>query len=280
VEGLRALWRYEGRGGVAVDEGFEVLRRWRHLENWASAIGTRLVGSPGHFRPRTPNPWGPFRSFYDLTPLKERIERLVDFDRLNSGSVRVSVATTDIETGELVLFDTARGDRIEVDHLLASCGYLPEFAPVEIGGRLLGDGGLVANVPIEALQSRPAGPLTCFVLDLFARDGARPADLETAVARKSDLLFSNQTWLRLEGYCREQELRARVEPSTATTSIYYLSYRPARFEAGSERPFDYSARTIAARWSAGEADMAAALADLAKRKKRPTVELIPIRRAT
>ena len=47
-----------------------------------------------------------------------------------------------METGDLVLFDTANGNQIGMDHLLASCGFLPEFAPLEIGGRLLGDGGL------------------------------------------------------------------------------------------------------------------------------------------
>jgi predicted acylesterase/phospholipase RssA len=84
-------------------------------------------------------------------PLKTRLAELVDFSRLNGGEVRVSVATTDIETGELVIFDTARGHRIELDHVLASCGFLPEFPAVEIDGRLLGDGGLSANAPVEAL---------------------------------------------------------------------------------------------------------------------------------
>jgi hypothetical protein len=30
----------------------------------------------------------------------------------------------------VVLFDTGKGDRIGLDHILASCGFLPEFAPV------------------------------------------------------------------------------------------------------------------------------------------------------
>jgi NTE family protein len=277
LERLRALWRYdEHQSGI---EGPSMLDRWRHLENWASAIGTRLAGSPGHFRPRAPNPWEPFKSFYDLAPLRDRLTKLIDFDRLNSGELRVTIAATDIETGELVLFDTEHGDRIGVDHLLASCGYLPEFAPVEIDGRLLGDGGLAANAPIEALRRRADGPLTCFVVDLFARDGARPKELETAVTRKNDLLFANQTWLRLEAYCREQELRAQLAKSNdLRTTIYYLSYRPAWSEAGSERPFDYSSRSIATRWSAGAADMALALREHAQRAAAPSIELIPVRR--
>ena len=61
-------------------------------------------------------------------------------------------------------------------------------------------------------------------------------------------------------------------------TIYYLSYRPAWSEAGSERPFDYSSRSVAMRWSAGAADMAAALREHARRAAAPSVELIPVRR--
>lgn len=74
--------------------------------------------------------------------MNRRLSKLVDFGILNSGAVRVCIAATDIQSGEPVVFDTAMGDRISMDHLLASCGFLPEFEPLEIGGRLLGDGGL------------------------------------------------------------------------------------------------------------------------------------------
>jgi NTE family protein len=123
-----------------------------HAQNWLSVLQSRLFGAANLFKPRTwRGPFAPFRSLYDLDPLKTRLAELVDFSRLNGGEVRVSVATTDIETGELVIFDTARGHRIELDHVLASCGFLPEFPAVEIDGRLLGDGGLSANAPVEAL---------------------------------------------------------------------------------------------------------------------------------
>jgi predicted acylesterase/phospholipase RssA len=34
---------------------------------------------------------------------------------------------------------------------MASCGFLPEFAPLELDGRLLGDGGLSLNAPFDAI---------------------------------------------------------------------------------------------------------------------------------
>jgi len=274
TERLRALWDCAPTAAPA--SSFE---SWQHLENWTQAVRTRLMGRAGHFRPRAPSPWGNFKSLYDLAPLRERVETLVDFDRLNSGDVRFTVATTGVKSGELVMFDTGRGDRITIDHLMASCGYLPEFAPVEISGRLLGDGGLSANAPIEALLHERPADLTCFVLDLFARDGSRPRDLETALARKSDLTFANQTWLRLEAYCREQrlisELRKLNREQRGSTTIYYLSYRPPPAEAGSERTFDYSERSLATRWHAGAADMRRALS--ARVELKEGVCLIPVR---
>lgn len=160
--------------------------------------------------------------------------------------MQVAIATTDIETGELVTFDTARGAQITIDHLLASCGFLPEFAPVEIDGRLLGDGGLSANAPIEAVTSTD-DPV--FVVDLFARDGGRPDSLEEALARKNDLLFGNQTLRYLETWAATNTNRR----------IMYLSYRPNPDEAGPEKTFDLSRRSIEGRWQSGLADMKYAL---------------------
>ena len=42
-----------------------------HAQNWLSVLHTRFFGASGHFRPRLPNPVGPFKSFYDLTPMKD-----------------------------------------------------------------------------------------------------------------------------------------------------------------------------------------------------------------
>jgi NTE family protein len=262
---LKALW-LNAQPFTSQDASIPLPGPWRHASSWATAIGTRLMGAAGNFHPRVPNPFGNFRSFYDLEPLRLRLLELVDFDRLNAGDIRLTVATTDLESGELVLFDTGRGDRIGVDHLLASCGFLPEFAPVEINGRLLGDGGLCANAPVEALHlDPPDGPLTVFVLDLFARDGARPASLEDALLRKNDLTFANQTWQRLEAYCRERELSRRLGEAQGGTgrvepaSVFLLSYRPDPADAITDKMYDYSPHSIEARWQAGCADMEEAL---------------------
>ena len=225
---------------------------FRHGQNWLSAIQTRLFGAPGHFRPRAPGmPFEDFTSLYDLAPMRRSLERLIDFTLLNSGEARLTVATTDIETGQVVLFDTAR-EKLTIDHLMASCGMLPEFAPVTIDGRLLGDGGLAANAPFEPILA-DAAPRLVFVLDLFARDGGRPRSFAAALARKNELMFGNQTLRTLE-FWRDTS-RGRNDGKR----VVYLSYRASPDEADAEKLFDLSARTVDDRWQAGSRDMEAAL---------------------
>jgi NTE family protein len=246
VERLRAFWSegpfWQSSPPLALD--------W-HLNSWISALQSRVFGADNLFRPRM---WlgelRRFQSVYDLSPMQSKLQRLVDFDRLNAGPIHVRIATTDVETGELVIFDSAVAP-ISIQHVLASCGYLPEFAPVEIGGRLLGDGGLYANAPFEAAMAgagEPPKPFT-FVVDLFSRDGRRPSGFQQALARKNDLLFGNQTYRALEAYASSGRLGA----------VVYLSYRAPEFEADSEKPFDLSAESINARWIEGYRDMNCAL---------------------
>jgi NTE family protein len=289
VERLRQLWETADPwwDSAATQPLAARLDPLRHLQNWASVVRARLLGIPGYFRPRLiSQPFEGLTSFYDLSPLRARIEKLVDFNRLNGGEVRFSVVTTDIESGDMVLFDTARGDRINAEHLIASCGLLPEFAPLEIDGRLLGDGGLCANAPVEAvllLDDQHDAERVCFVVDLFARDGDRPIGLESALARSQDLLFGNQTYMRLQAHRRETELREQLAtvverlPADIRESlgqllprrgrlraILYLSYRAPAEEAGPQKMFDLSRATVRDRWQSGALDMTKAIRELSE----------------
>lgn len=230
-----------------------------HLEGWASAMTAHLLGDPGHFHPRLPVPFH-FRSLYDLAPMRRRLARLIDFARLNAGDLRLSIAATDLCSGDPVIFDTG-GEPIELDHLLASCGFLPEFAPVTIGDRTLVDGGLSLNAPFDPVLAECDGPLRLFVVDLYARDDHAPTTLEDALERKNDLLFGNQTYLRLQDKIRIRQLErtAAGRPTTAD-EITLLSYRAGANEPGPEKSFNFSRRALARRWQAGFDDMRAALA--------------------
>jgi NTE family protein len=258
---------------------------WRAAYNEASALQTLLLGHPLLFRSRmVPGPRvGDAPALFDLAPLLARLPDFVDFERLNGGDCRIALVATDVETGERVVFDTARGDRIGPRHVVASSALLPVFAPVELGGRLLAGGGLASNAPLDLVLDTPRDrPLECILIELFARAGSRPHSLGASVARAADLGFGNQTERILEGRAREQKLRALVgrlaallpEPLRTDAEVAALlakarcdppltlvriAYRAARDEAGPGKLFDFSAATLDDRWAAGAEAMRRAL---------------------
>lgn len=233
---------------------------FRRLQAWTSVARGHMVGHLDffHVRPPSPHPLR-FRSLYDLAPMRERLLGLIDFGRLNSGETKVSICATDVESGEAVIFDTDDGP-LEMDHLLASCGFLPEFAPVEVDGRLYVDGGLSANAPFDPILRTDAA-IRMFVVDVFSRDGSRPKTLEAAGERKTDLMFGNQTILRLRDQVALRELRKELGQLTieGKDEIVLLSYRSGPEEPGPEKSYNFSRNGLATRWSAGRRDMAYAL---------------------
>ena len=73
----------------------------------------------------------------------------LDFDSLDTP---LRIVTTDILTGQTAVF--SRGDLSEL--IRASCGIPLAFSPVAVDNMLLLDGGLTANIPIEAaMQEKP-----------------------------------------------------------------------------------------------------------------------------
>jgi NTE family protein len=74
---------------------------------------------------------------------------VTDFNRL---PIPYRAVATDLETGAPVAL--ARGDLAEA--MQASMAIPGIFSPVEIGGRLLADGGMSENVPVEAVRAMGA----------------------------------------------------------------------------------------------------------------------------
>lgn len=263
---------------------------WRAAHNRAAALHALLLGRPGLFRPDLRLCGGP--AFYDLGPLRARLEEMLDLDRLNRGPVRVSIVATDAETGARVVFDTGRGDRLTVGHLLASGAMPPLVPPVEVEGRRLLDGRLSGEAPLDLVlaeagaeaggRAEPwAGALTCLVVDQ-----PRPARRRPRALRDAGEVAAGQHARRLlAGAAREWELRARMAslarhlpaarretPEVArllrtagvggTATVMLLGYRPALDEGWPGKGFDFSAATLADRWRAGGAAMAEALGRL------------------
>src|SRR5215510_1283567 len=128
VESLRQFWEAVSTSplGLPYFRSLAIPDETAHsLLNQTRALGILLFGAPDFFIPRLPPPmpWGVSRadavSFYDVSPLKATLERLVDFDRINAGDTRLSVGAVNVQTGNFVYFDSAR-QIIRAEHVMAS----------------------------------------------------------------------------------------------------------------------------------------------------------------
>ena len=96
------------------------------------------------------------RSTLKPEPLKRTIARLVPATRFADMQIPFTVTTTDLDSGELVLFGALGQDGPLVDVLYASCALPLYFPPQTIDGRRLGEGGLRAVLGLDAARRVPA----------------------------------------------------------------------------------------------------------------------------
>jgi len=172
--------------------------------NGAIATMDSIFGLPGFFTPRVPG----FKaiSLYDTAPLRATLEKLVDFDLLNEGSVRLSVGAVNVRTGNFTYFDTNE-QRLDVRHIMASAALPPGFPPIEIDGEWYWDGGLVSNTPLHyVLTSQPRSDALIFQIDLWSAIGELPNDLLQVAVRQKDLQYSSRTRLVTMYMSQQQKL--------------------------------------------------------------------------
>jgi NTE family protein len=91
--------------------------------------------------------WSRYLSPYDLNPLninplKDLIERFVDFDGLRADSRQIYIAATNVQTGRLHIFPHAK---ISAEVVMASACLPAVFRAVEIDGVSYWDGGYLGN---------------------------------------------------------------------------------------------------------------------------------------
>jgi NTE family protein len=91
--------------------------------------------------------WSGFFSPYDLNPLninplKDLIERFVDFERLRGGERELFVAATNVQTGQLHVFTR---NNLSAEAVMASACLPAIFRAVEIDGVPYWDGGYLGN---------------------------------------------------------------------------------------------------------------------------------------
>jgi len=197
----------------AMPRAFAEAEDVRTALNHISATTALIAGVTSLYTPRIPPPWLMPRggleatSFYDAKPLRDALERFVDFDRINAGPARFSVGAVNIGTGNFVYFD-AKDSRIRAEHILASAALPPTFPPVEIDGEFYWDGGLVSNTPLQwVVDSEPHRDTLVFQVDLWNTRGQRPSDLAEVATRQKEIQYASRTRASTDAFRRLQRLR-------------------------------------------------------------------------
>ena len=254
----------------------------RNLLNQMSAGLAAAFGAAGFFSARPLMPWlqpgGTLAatSFYDTKHLKQTLERLVDFDRLNSGMTRFSAGAVNVRTGNFVYFDTTT-HKIAPEHVMASGALPPGFPAVEIDGEHYWDGGLVSNTPLQwVIESNPRRQDTlAFQVDLWSSQGELPGNLAEVATRHKEIQFSSRTrasTAQFKNVHRVQRALAallrrlpadleenddlNILKSVASDKVYnivHLIYRARNYE-GHSKDYEFSRLSMQDHWRAGYHD--------------------------
>jgi NTE family protein len=247
---------------------------------WSGTMAM-LHGAPGLFAPQMLPPWlqpsgsQGATSFYDTSALKPTLERLVDFDRINSGEMRFSVGAVNVATGNFVYFDNVTHE-IRAEHIMASGALPPGFPPVEIEGEYYWDGGLVSNTPLQwVLESEKRQDTLAFQVDLWSARGPVPRTLGEVVTRQKEIQYSSRTRASSDQFKKVQKLRnalaelfeempdrlrtteefalLRPEAGRNVYNIIQLIYRSKQYEEES-KDFEFSRQSMEDHWTAGRHD--------------------------
>jgi NTE family protein len=260
----------------------------RYWTNRISAFSTMFHGAPNFF---TPRPFPPLSSaaespdlvsYYDTSPLKATLARLVDFDLINSRPLRFSVAATNVRTGVPVYFDNLQGP-LSSAHVMASASLPPGFPPTEIDGEYYWDGAVVSNSPMQfVIGDRPRYSALVFQVDLWDANGEVPLDIPSANLRALEIHSASRLNITLEQYKKTQKFRHALsrfldqlpqacqndrdveflveEARVKVATVVQLKYQSNKFETAG-KTFEFSRAAMEEHWQAGYDDTKLALGE-------------------
>lgn len=249
-----------------------------------SALSALIFGQPGFFGPRSALDWFSMEkptSYYDTRALKNTLERLVDFDRINSRKeIRFSVGAVNVRTGRFAYFDSEEIS-IRPEHVMSSGALPPGFPPIEIDDEHYWDGGLVSNTPLQyVLDYYPRRSRLTFQVDVFQGFGQLPTNLEEVSERQNDIRYSSRTQVNTDAFQQKHDVRHAITElekllpaeilateqakrlhafgCVTEMDIVQLIYRPFAPQ-GAAKDYEFSRSTMNARWQQGLSDAATTL---------------------
>lgn len=156
----------------------------------------------------------------DTAPLRETLqeEGWIDFERVNSEEAKVHLRVTalEVETGRLRVFGNSDDvypsrttqERLELDHIIASCSIPLVYPATELKGTVYWDGGTVANTPLSPAIDAGAEEIVVVLMTPWDDDGE-----EVGVERPRNLLHAAGMafeWALLASFQADLKLFRRV----------------------------------------------------------------------
>ena len=169
--------------------------------------------------------------------IREIFETLFGDRTIRETDTPLTLIATDLLTGEKVLFDP-RSDTPIVDALLSTMAIPGIFEEQHIGGRVLGDGFLCANLGLDETSLD-----TVLAVDVLGSKSFAPtlpdnffktANVIEMMDRSLRLLILNQTRAAIERLRAQGKTLLLIEPDTAEFKTFHFNKAEAIRERGLE----------------------------------------------
>ncbi len=179
---LAAFWRAASAGGdlpqlqrAVADRLFSFLPfATTPVQGWLEAMSR-------YFSPYELNP-------LNINPLRDLIDRFVDFDAVRGGELELFISTTNVHTGRTHIFPR---EKIDANVVMASAALPLLFRAVEIDGVPHWDGGYMSNPPMfPFLQTTEADDIVIVQINPVQRQ-TTPRTSGEIVNRLNEITFNS-----------------------------------------------------------------------------------------
>jgi len=271
----------------------------RSFLNQVSASISTFAGVPGFLKPHYISPFfmpsgsPDATSYYDTSEFKGTLEKFIDFDVLNNGSVRYTTSAVNVRSGNYTIFENTGGQRIGPQHVMASGALPPALPAVVVDGEQYWDGGVISNTPLEWVMNDANKDTLVFQVDLWSAEGEFPKDMLEVMTRQKEIQYSSRTRSMTDRFKHTQMLRhafaelyeklppelkndPQVEMLHAASdynvyNIVHLIYRAKHYE-GYSKDYEFSRMSMEEHWKSGYTDTVNSLAHKEVLKKPDCAE--------
>lgn len=155
-------------------------------------------------------------SYYNPKPMFDTLEKYASFEKINTGTTRISAGASKVCTGELVFFDNTKHP-MKPEHFVASASLPPLFPAQSIDNELYWDGGCVSNTPLEVvIHELPQKKTLVFLVDLWNAYGEKPKNMSDVLNRLHHITYADKSIRDIQNAVFQRNLAQYVRSTLAS----------------------------------------------------------------